>query len=101
MGLFDIEPLKDLAHLADKYLQLGVVCFVSFWFTLGLLMGAALASGVSPLAAFVTAFSTACVVMSAAVWRTAKRSRLFRDISPELPEGLEVNINGTEMQGKG
>jgi hypothetical protein len=97
MALIDVKPLGDI----EKYLQLAVVCCVSFFGTFGSVMGAMLANGSSIALSAATGFSSACLLMSAALLATAKRSKLFTKITPDLPKGLESIVEGTDLHKPG
>ena len=87
MGLIDVKPLGDV----EKYLQLGVVAFVSFfgtWSTVGLYQ---LAATGSITVALTWGFLTACGTMSTIVLATARASKLFTKVKDVLPtEGPQV-----------
>lgn len=81
MGLIDLKPLGDI----ERYLQLGVVAFVSFfgtWSTVGLYQ--LLQTG-NWQVALAWGFLSACGTMSAMVLATARASKLFTKIKDVLP----------------
>lgn len=102
----DINPFSFIGDLyqtkkLEKWFKLGASCaiaaFVGFWGTLGMAGGAMLAAGHSPVAALMSGFFLACLVMAASVLLSVKKSGVWKDLSIVLPEEFGKALEGTDF----